>query len=42
MENNLHVEILSGVDPGASVVVHGAFTLKAELAKASFGDGHNH
>lgn len=35
-------EILSGVDPGEEYVARGAFTLKAELAKGSFGDGHNH
>lgn len=35
-------EILSGVAPGEDYVAQGAFILKAELAKGSFGDGHNH
>ncbi|HPF70025.1 MAG TPA: efflux RND transporter periplasmic adaptor subunit [Candidatus Krumholzibacteria bacterium] len=36
------VEIVAGLVPGELVVVAGAFTLKAELGKASFGDGHGH
>lgn len=35
------VEIVRGLDPGAAVVVEGAFTLKSELAKGEFG-GHVH
>ncbi|MAP94552.1 MAG: efflux transporter periplasmic adaptor subunit [Ponticaulis sp.] len=34
--------ILSGLETGESVVVEGAFTLKAQLEKDAFGDGHNH
>lgn len=36
------VEILSGLQPGASVVVRGAFILKSELSKESMGEGHSH
>lgn len=36
------VEILSGLDPGAEVVVDGAFLLKAEFDKASGEGGHGH
>lgn len=35
------VEIMRGLEPGAAVVVQGAFTLKSELAKGEFG-GHGH
>ena len=35
-------EILSGVSPGESVVVEGAFILKSEAAKDSLGGGHEH
>jgi hypothetical protein len=30
--------VLAGVEAGEPVVVNGAFTLKAELAKGGFGD----
>ena len=36
------VEVVSGLDPGDRYVVRGGFSLKAELGKASFGDGHGH
>ena len=36
------LEIVSGLTAGESCVVKGAFTLKAELSKAAFGDGHAH
>jgi cobalt-zinc-cadmium efflux system membrane fusion protein len=36
------VEIASGLDPGQKYVSAGAFTLKAQLAKGSFGDDHGH
>lgn len=36
------VEITSGLEPGELFVAQGGFTLKAELEKAHFGDGHNH
>lgn len=34
--------ILSGIEPSEAFVVEGAFTLKAELEKDAFGDGHVH
>ncbi len=37
-----YVEILSGLEAGEAYVAAGAFTLKAELEKSSFGDGHAH
>lgn len=37
-----HVEIVSGLEVGQRYVSSGAFTLKSELEKASFGDGHGH
>lgn len=37
-----HVEIVSGLDPGQKYVSLGAFTLKAQLSKGAFGDGHAH
>jgi len=40
--NGTHVEIASGLKPGQKFVSAGAFTLKAQLGKGSFGDGHNH
>ena len=36
------VEILAGLAPGQTYVSQGAFTLKAQLSKGAFGDGHNH
>ncbi|MBB4660218.1 efflux RND transporter periplasmic adaptor subunit [Parvularcula dongshanensis] len=36
------VEIVSGLERGQAFVAEGAFTLKAELEKAGFGDGHGH
>lgn len=41
-ENSQYVEVVSGVSAGETLVTQGSFTLKAELEKASFGDGHNH
>ena len=35
-------EIASGLAPGDSVVVSGAFVLKSELMKAELGEGHAH
>ena len=40
--NETHVEITAGLMPGQRYVASGAFTLKAQLAKGSFGDGHGH
>ncbi|WP_158548788.1 efflux RND transporter periplasmic adaptor subunit [Parvularcula marina] len=39
---NGQIEIVSGLEAGQPYVAEGAFTLKAELEKAAFGDGHNH
>ncbi len=36
------VEVISGIKAGEEYVAEGGFTLKAQLAKGSFGDGHNH
>ena len=41
-QNATQVEILSGLAAGQSYVSQGAFTLKAQLSKGAFGDGHNH
>ena len=41
-ESATQVEILSGLEAGQSFVSKGAFTLKAQLSKGAFGDGHNH
>jgi len=40
--NSDFVEILTGLHAGDSIVTQGGFTLKAELEKSTFGDGHNH
>lgn len=40
--NDTHVEITSGLTPGTQYVKSGAFTLKAQLSKGAFGDGHAH
>lgn len=36
------VEILSGLNPGDRYVAKGGFSLKAELGKGAFGEGHGH
>ena len=41
-EDSGFVEIISGLTPGQICVVEGAFTLKSELDKGSFGHGHSH
>ena len=40
--NGDFVEIVDGLQKGERYAQTGAFTLKAQLAKASFGDGHAH
>jgi len=40
--NDTHVEIVSGLTAGQIYVSHGAFTLKAELAKSELSDDHSH
>ncbi len=42
LENHLFVQVKSGLRKGEAYVSRGAFTLKAQLGKAAFGDGHNH
>jgi cobalt-zinc-cadmium efflux system membrane fusion protein len=37
-----HFEVLAGLAPGDEYVSQGGFTLKAELEKEAFGDGHGH
>ncbi|NOX38315.1 MAG: efflux RND transporter periplasmic adaptor subunit [Calditrichaeota bacterium] len=41
-ENDLYVEVLSGLEPGEAYVTKGGFTLKAELMKEAFSGGHGH
>jgi len=36
------VEIISGLSQGRKYVTKGAFTLKAQLSKNTFGEGHSH
>ncbi len=40
--DNTHVEVLEGLHSGAKYVAKNAFVLKAQMQKASFGDGHGH
>jgi cobalt-zinc-cadmium efflux system membrane fusion protein len=40
--NDTHVEIVGGLAPGQRYVVRNGFTLKAELEKGAFGEGHGH
>ncbi|MBT3317928.1 HlyD family efflux transporter periplasmic adaptor subunit, partial [bacterium] len=42
LQNDEMVEIISGLSAGDQYVSNGGFTLKAELQKEAFGDGHNH
>jgi cobalt-zinc-cadmium efflux system membrane fusion protein len=37
-----HAQVVSGLEPGERYVARGAFSLKAELGKEAFGDGHGH
>jgi cobalt-zinc-cadmium efflux system membrane fusion protein len=41
-QNTVNLEVLSGLKAGETYVAKGAFTLKAQLSKGAFGDGHNH
>lgn len=41
-DNGLQVEIVDGMKAGDRYVSKGSFTLKAQLSKGAFGDGHNH
>ena len=38
----VRAEVLDGLSAGDRYVSAGGFTLKAELGKESFGDGHGH
>lgn len=40
--SNGFTQILSGLADGEVIVIEGAFTLKAQLEKDAFGDGHAH
>jgi cobalt-zinc-cadmium efflux system membrane fusion protein len=40
--NGESVEVTSGLEPGQRYVTEGVFTLKAELGKEAFGEGHGH
>jgi len=37
-----YAEVTSGLEPGERYVARGGFSLKAELGKDAFGDGHGH
>lgn len=41
-ENTRQVEVLEGIEPGARIVVEGAFILKSELMRGELGSGHAH
>jgi len=41
-KSDTHVEVKLGLSAGEQYAAKGGFTLKAELSKSSFGDGHNH
>ncbi len=40
--DNMNVEVTSGLKTGQRYVAKGGFTLKAQLGKGAFGDGHAH
>jgi cobalt-zinc-cadmium efflux system membrane fusion protein len=40
--NTVYAEIVSGMNAGQEYIAQGAFTIKAELLKESFGGGHDH
>ncbi len=40
--NHTNAEILSGLEAGEVFAASGGFTIKAEMQKGSFGDGHAH
>ena len=42
MQNRKYAEILTGLHEGDVYVSEGAFVIKSELLKESFGGGHNH
>ncbi len=40
--NDSHVEVTDGLKAGQQYVAKGGFTLKAQMSKGAFGDGHHH
>ncbi|RJP70475.1 MAG: HlyD family efflux transporter periplasmic adaptor subunit [Candidatus Abyssobacteria bacterium SURF_17] len=40
--NHANAEIVSGLEAGQAYAAFGGFTIKAEMQKGSFGDGHAH
>lgn len=40
--DDFSVEVTSGIEKGQKIVTKGAFTLKAQLSKGAFSDGHAH
>ncbi|MDX2437191.1 MAG: efflux RND transporter periplasmic adaptor subunit [Acidobacteriota bacterium] len=40
--SRLGIEIVNGLEPGTTFAAEGGFSLKAELGKDAFGDGHGH
>ena len=41
-KDSMNVQVLSGLKKGSVYVKKNSFSIKSELQKASFGDGHNH
>jgi len=41
-QDSTYAEIVSGLKAGETVVVKGAFVIKSQMSKASFGHGHHH
>ncbi|MDZ7765847.1 MAG: efflux RND transporter periplasmic adaptor subunit [Melioribacteraceae bacterium] len=40
--NTKYAEVLSGLNTGQNYIAEGAFVIKSELLKESFGGGHGH
>ncbi len=41
-QNARYAEVVAGLAPGEVYAAKGAFLIKSQLSKSSFGDGHNH
>jgi len=42
LQDGTYAEVISGLKVGETVVVKGAFVIKSQMSKASFGHGHSH